>query len=186
MEKVEALLRRRSAGWWEALSMEIPELKALTGTVQPAEYHAEGDVARHTRLAVEACPHGCDPDLLWVALLHDIGKPETTVQDDDGRVTAYGHARLGAEKAARILDRLGVPEQRCARIVWTIRHHVFHHSWQLQHGAELTKRQRAFLRDRNFPLLLEFLKVDACASHGHPGKLDAYDQFKALARMESS
>ena len=92
----------------------IPELALMSGTPQPPEYHAEGDVAIHTRLAIELCPAGCDPDLLWVALLHDIGKPATTRQNEEGRVTAYGHANLGAEMADEILRRIDMPEKRRA------------------------------------------------------------------------
>jgi putative nucleotidyltransferase with HDIG domain len=117
-------------------------------------------------LAVAACPDNCDPDLLWIALLHDSGKPATTRQDGAGRITAHGHARLGADMAAEILARLDMPEQRRRRIVWAIRHHMFHHSWQLQDPAKLTKRQRAHLVNPDFPLLLEFLRIDSATSHG--------------------
>jgi len=44
----------------------IHDLKSLEGSPQPPEFHAEGDAAKHTRLAVEACPEDCDPDLLKV------------------------------------------------------------------------------------------------------------------------
>ena len=180
IEAIEDLMRQRGQCWWGELCGVIPELKALTGTPQPPEYHAEGDVAIHTRLAIEACPAGCDPDLLWVALLHDIGKPATTEQNADGRITAYGHARLGAEMAEVILARLGMPVERRARISWVIRHHTFHHSWQLQRPEDLSKKQRQYLLDPNFPLLLEFLRIDSLASHDNPGGMEAYDFYKKL------
>ena len=180
IEAIEDLMRQRGQCWWGELCGVIPELKALTGTPQPPEYHAEGDVAIHTRLAIEACPAGCDPDLLWVALLHDIGKPATTEQNADGRITAYGHARLGAEMAEVILARLGIPVERRARISRVIRHHTFHHSWQLQRPEDLSKKQRQYLVDPNFPLLLEFLRIDSLASHNNPGGMEAYDFYKKL------
>ena len=180
IEAIEDLVRQRGQCWWGELCGVIPELKALTGTPQPPEYHAEGDVAIHTRLAIEACPADCDPDLLWVALLHDIGKPATTEQKADGRITAYGHARLGAEMAEVILARLGMPVERRARISWVIRHHTFHHSWQLQRPEDLSKKQRQYLVDPNFPLLLEFLRIDSLASHDNPGGMEAYDFYKNL------
>jgi putative nucleotidyltransferase with HDIG domain len=180
IEAVESLLRRRGEAWWDNLCRLIPELQDLAETPQPPEYHAEGDVAIHTRLAIAACPTDCDPDLLWVALLHDIGKPATTEQRADGRITAYGHARLGAEMAENILDRLGMPAERRDRIVWVIRHHIFHHSWQLQKPEDLSKKQRQYLVDPKFPLLLEFLRIDSLASHGNPGAMEAYDFYKEL------
>ncbi|RLB67586.1 MAG: hypothetical protein DRH08_03310, partial [Deltaproteobacteria bacterium] len=72
LHEIENELRQQPSGWWQTLCDNIPELLDLADTLQPPEYHAEGDVAVHTRLAVEACPEDCDPDLLWVALLHDI------------------------------------------------------------------------------------------------------------------
>lgn len=180
IEEIEGLMRRREEDWWAELCGMIPELNALTGTPQPPEYHAEGDVAIHTRLAIETCPADCDPDLLWVAMLHDIAKPATTELSTDGRITAYGHARLGAEIAASILDRLGMPALRLERIVWIIRHHTFHHSWQLQKAADLSKKQRRYLDDPKFPLLLEFLRIDSLASRDNPDGLDAYHFYKSL------
>ena len=180
IEAIEDLMRRRDECWWEQLCGMIPELNGLAGTQQPPEYHAEGDVAIHTRLAIEACPVECDPDLLWVALLHDIGKPATTEQRADGRITAYGHARLGAEMAAAILARLGMPEERRDQITWVIRHHTFHHSWQLQKSEDLSKKQKQYLADPKFPLLLEFLRVDSLASQNNPGGMDAYHFYKKL------
>ena len=54
-EAIENELIDRRPGWWERIAATIPELAALASTKQPPEYHAEGDVAQHTRRAVEAC-----------------------------------------------------------------------------------------------------------------------------------
>lgn len=180
LEQAESLLRQRKDGWWDQLCEIVPGLLALSGTPQPPEYHAEGDVAIHTRLAIEACPFNCDPDLLWVALLHDIGKPATTEQSADGRITSYGHSKLGAEMAEDILTGLGMSEERRARIIWVIRHHTFHHSWQLQKPDDLSKKQRKYLHDPKFPLLLEFLRIDSLASHDNPDGLESYNFYKKL------
>lgn len=178
--RLETELRLRKQGWWERLSEAIPELAALAETPQPPEYHAEGDVATHTRLAIESCPAECDPDLLWVALLHDIGKPATTRQDEAGRITAHGHARLGAAMADDILERCGMPAARRARIAWVIRHHIFHHSWQLHKAEDLSKKQRDYLLDPNFPLLLEFLRIDSLASLSSSTGMESYLFYKKL------
>ena len=182
---IENELLLREPGWWARLNEAIPELGPLTGTPQPPEFHAEGDVAIHTRLAIETCPADCDPDLLWVALLHDIGKPATTEQNEDGRITAYGHAKLGTEMAGDILDRLGMPAKRQERILWTIRHHVFHHSWQLEKASDLSKNQRKYMTDLNFPLLLEFLRIDSLASQGNPHGMETYTFYKNLLKSIS-
>jgi putative nucleotidyltransferase with HDIG domain len=186
LPEIEQELRRRETGWWDRLSKIIPELEFLSGTPQPPEYHAEGDVAIHTRLAIEACPGDCDPDLLWVALLHDIGKPATTRREQDGRITAYGHANLGADMADEILRRIDMPEKRRERIQWAIRHHIFHHSWQLKRPEDLSRKQRKYLVDPDFPLLLEFLRIDSLASQGNPAGMQAYEFYKELYLAETS
>lgn len=184
--KCEKELQLRQVDWWDRLVEIIPELDLLVGTPQPPEYHAEGDVATHTRLAVEACPPDCDPDLFWVALLHDIGKPETTEKHEDGRITAYGHAKYGALVAELILVQLDMPEERRKRIVWVIRHHMFHHSWQLKSAKKLTNKQRTYLTSPDFPLLLEFLRVDSAASHGKADAMQAYEFYKKLLQTTVS
>ena len=180
LELIENELQLRETGWWSRLSKAIPELVPLADTPQPPEYHAEGDVAIHTRLAIEACPSGCDPDLLWAALLHDIGKPATTAHHENGRITAYGHSKLGTEMAGDILNRFDMPAKRRERILWVIRHHTFHHSWQLKNASDLSKNQRKYLTDPSFPLLLEFLRIDSLASQGNPRGMETYTFYKKL------
>ena len=178
-EAIEKELINRPSGWWERIIKAIPELDALADTKQPPEYHAEGDVAQHTRLAVEACPRGYFPDLFWAALLHDIGKPAVT-QDEDTRVTARGHHTLGAEMAEVILNRLGMPQERRERIVWAVKNHLFHLSWNLRSPEQVSPRQKRFIADPRFPLLLELLKVDSIASEGNPRGMEAYTFYKIL------
>lgn len=173
-------MQQRNAGWWYEICEVLPDLKNLAGTPQPIEYHAEGDVAAHTKRAIEACPHDCDPDLLWVALLHDIGKPDTTFQKKDGRIIAHGHAKHGAHLAEKILTRLNMSSDRCNRIVWGIRHHMFQHSWQINTPKELTKRQRTYLLDARFSLLLEFLRIDSIASEGNNKGMQAFKFYTKL------
>jgi putative nucleotidyltransferase with HDIG domain len=186
IERAEMLMRQRGNGWWSQLCEMVPELLPLSGTPQPPEYHAEGDVAIHTRLAIEACPEYCDPDLLWVALLHDIGKPATTRQNEEGRITAYGHAPLAAAMAGDILSRFDLPEIRRQRIQWLIRHHTFHHSWQLDNAEALSKKQRKYLLNPDFPLLLEFLRIDSLASQGNPDGMRSYEFYKDIYLKETS
>ena len=87
-------------------------------------------MATHTRMVLEALLS--DPAwaalaeqrrsaLFWAAVLHDVGKPATTRTEEDGRVTARGHSRLGAQMARRIFWEAGAPfawrEAVCAVIL---------------------------------------------------------------------
>ena len=178
---MERELVERGPGWWERVARLVPEFRSLEGVRQPSRFHGEGDVAIHTRLAVEACPTGADPELLWAALLHDLGKPETTRIDGDA-VTAHGHAKAGAVIADAVLRRLGMPEERRERVVWAVKHHTFHLSWNLGRQEDASRRHRRFVAHPDFPLLLELLRADSVASHGHPRGLDAYRFYLALHR----
>ncbi len=181
-QKVEEELRHRNAGWWDRIVKTIPELAALSNTPQSNQYHAEGDVAVHTRLAVEACTNDCEPDLLWAALLHDVGKPAATKLDGD-RITAHGHDIVGAELAQKILKRLQMPSKGLWKIVWAVRHHTFHLSWNLNAPGQATRRQKRFVADQRFPLLLELLRVDSQASLGNQRGMKAYELYKQLREI---
>jgi len=181
-ESIEAELRERNPGWWDRVVQTIPELAELASTPQPVKYHAEGDVANHTRLAVEACPPDCDPDLLWASILHDVGKPLTT-KDDGERITAHGHHAVGAEIAERILQRLEMDPERRQLIVWAIGHHTFHLFWNLEAPEQASRRHKRFVADPRFPFLLELLRVDSIASRGHPRGMAAYELYSKLLQM---
>lgn len=176
---IQKLLAERPAGWWEELVAILPELEPMADTPQSPCYHAEGDVATHTRLTVEACPTDCDPDLLWAALLHDIGKPLTTELHEAG-IHSRGHDQEGAKLAVELLERLGMPRGRCRRIAWAVRHHTFHLAWQLNSPSQASKRHINFITHRDFPLLLSLLRADSLGSLGHPDKMDAYDLYLEL------
>jgi len=181
-ESIETELRERNTGWWDRVVQAIPELSELASTPQPVKYHAEGDVANHTRLAVEACPHDCDPDLLWASLLHDVGKPLTT-KDEGETITAHGHHAVGAEIAERILARLEMNSERRELIVWAIRHHTFHLSWNLAAPEQASRRHKRFIADPRFSFLLELLRVDSIASKGHPRGMAAYELYRKLRQI---
>ena len=181
-QKIEEEFRRRNAGWWDRIVKTIPELAALSNTPQSNQYHAEGDVAVHTRLAVEACTNDCQPDLLWAALLHDVGKPLMTKVDGDN-ITSHGHETAGAEIAEKILEQLEMPAKHRERIVWAVRHHTFHFPWNLTSPEDASRRQRRFIADPRFALLLALLRVDAAASLGFPSKMKAFELYKQLWEM---
>lgn len=93
----------------EALFMEYPftMLLKLKATEQSPKHHPEGNVWNHTMLvtdmAAQVKEKSMNPKVfMWAALLHDIGKPDTTKRRN-GRITSYDHDKLGAELAQRFL-----------------------------------------------------------------------------------
>ena len=106
------------SGWIK----HFPELQALRGVGQSPDWHPEGDVWVHSLLAVDAAAELRDslPEedrevILFSALLHDVGKPETTITPgmvaaDEAPAemlwTAHGHDRKGMAPADEFMQRL--------------------------------------------------------------------------------
>ena len=101
-------------------------------------------------------------------------------KDEGDKITAHGHQAVGAEIADRILRRLQMVSERLERIVWAVRHHTFHLSWNLTAPEQASRRHRRFVADTRFPLLLELLRVDSVASVGHPRGMEAYELYSRL------
>lgn len=103
---------------WKTIWSLWPEMPALDTCPQDPIHHAEGDVGLHTRMVTEALItlpewQALEPParniLFWAAVLHDIGKPATTKQEPDGRISARGHARIGTLMARKLLWECGAP-----------------------------------------------------------------------------
>lgn len=97
--------------WKESERVISGVIEEMRRTAQNPEWHAEGDVLKHTQMVCEAMLQTetfCSSDeklkqiLYLSALLHDIGKIKAT-RLEDGVLVSPGHARIGAEMARRIL-----------------------------------------------------------------------------------
>lgn len=89
----------------------IPELSALKGCPQNPVFHPEGDVWNHTMLVVDEGAKVKDQSkqprqFMYACLLHDIGKPATTKEDEFGRLRSVDHDKVGAELSKTVLKRL--------------------------------------------------------------------------------
>jgi len=91
-----------------------PELQALIGCGQEAEWHPEGDVWAHTMQVVDAASQiarerNLDSNsrlVLGLASLgHDLGKPTTTTcRLSDGRIISHGHENAGVKPMEEFFD----------------------------------------------------------------------------------
>lgn len=114
----------KDAGW-------LPfALQRLVGCQQDPEWHPEGDVWQHTLRAVDAAATlGRNPQeqglLVLAALLHDVGKPDTTTQVG-GRWISPGHAAHGAPLAKAILTSLGAPDALAQQVEALVYNHMAH------------------------------------------------------------
>lgn len=120
---------------WTYLEDQFDWVKRMSQVPQDSRHHAEGNVAIHTQMVLQALVlepafkalSNQDQEVLWTAaLLHDVEKFSTTVLQPDGSITANGHARKGAQFARQLLylNELA-PFTIREEIVGLIRHHGF-------------------------------------------------------------
>jgi tRNA nucleotidyltransferase (CCA-adding enzyme) len=110
----------------------FPELAALQGCQQEAEWHPEGDVWVHNLMVVDEAARLCreqgldDEETLRItlgALCHDFGKPATTVFERD-RWRSPGHEAAGETPTRAFLERLGAPGAIVEDVVPLVRDHL--------------------------------------------------------------
>ncbi len=103
-------------------------LYKLKITEQSPIHHPEGNVWNHTMLVVDAAANikaqSKKPKaFMWAALLHDIGKPDTT-RNKKGKITAYDHDKVGKEKATEFLNNFTIDLQFIREVTALIRWHM--------------------------------------------------------------
>ena len=92
----------------------FPELVALVGVPQEAEWHPEGTVDVHTLMVVDEArkliddlPYAKQVTVMLGAICHDLGKPATT-KFFDGRWRSHAHDEAGVEPTISFLDTIGM------------------------------------------------------------------------------
>ena len=154
----------------------LPELIATILCQQSPDYHPEGTVFEHIRLMLEKLPPDAPPSLPWAVILHDIAKPATAERDAvTGAIHFYGHEKVGAALAERILRRLRFPKKQIDEIVVCVRNHMQFKDVKQMRKATL----RRLLMRKTFLLELELHRLDCLGSHGN---LENYEFL--LAQME--
>ncbi len=131
--------------WFESGATEtlMPELLPMRGCQQPVNFHSEGDVWTHTRLALSRINDdgfkkmfgGDQPGAMvyFGTLFHDIGKPSTMQTPEEhgtDRVRYTNHDRVGAEMTEAIAKRLTLSAAEgfdidTEKLAWLVRNHLF-------------------------------------------------------------
>ncbi len=196
LEKLLLLARRPSIGLRLARDLGVvdqlwPELVPLAETPQDAEWHPEGDVWTHTLMVVDEAARRRDgltrPEqvsLMLGALLHDVGKPATTVVVD-GRVKSPAHESVGVAPAARMLDRLNVHTMDGydvrARVLELVQLHMIPGAWQKADPPVQDGAFRRMARRTDLALLARLAEAD-CMGRG--GTFDCSASRWFLERAE--
>jgi len=163
-----------------ALTVLFPEIDALYGVPQRAEFHPEIDCGVHLELVLDQAAQLAPGDDLvgFCALTHDLGKALTPVQELPRHV---GHEQRGIAPLRALAARLKVPTEHAALAELVCREHLnAHRAFELK-PATLLKLLTSLDALRRPARLVSFLA--ACMAdkrgrlgHGH----DAYPQADYL------
>jgi poly(A) polymerase len=154
------LVLLRASGLLEPI---LPELAATIDCEQSPDFHPEGSVFNHIGLMLQKMPAGAGESLAWSVLLHDIAKPVTAERDAaTGKIHFYGHEKVGAEMAEKILQRLRFPKKQTEEIVVCVKNHMQFKGVKQMRKATL---RRLLLRE-TFLLELELHRLDCLGSSG--------------------
>lgn len=99
-----------------------PELLAMDGVTQDGMHTY--DVWEHTLHALQSLPPQAGLVLRLAVLFHDTGKPETKAHDSEGNVHFYGHEKLSARIAQKVMHRLRFPTKQIYRVARLVSMHM--------------------------------------------------------------
>lgn len=173
-----AFLRALRAGG--ALRVVFPEVDALYGVPQPAQFHPEVDTGVHVELVLDMAARLAPRDDLvgWCALTHDLGKA-LTPKDELPRHLRHEHAGIVPLRA--LCARLKVPAEHAALAELVCRFHLdAHRALELRPATvlELLERLDSFRRPERLQRFVLACEADRRGRLGHAE--EAYPQAAFL------
>ena len=116
----------------DVLKNYYPEINLLKKIPQRKDYHAEGDVFKHTKLALDRAAEITkdwedenDKLIVMLAVLtHDLGKQLTTKTDENGKITQHGHEVAGVALAKKFLKSITNEESVISMVPKLVEHHL--------------------------------------------------------------
>ncbi|MFL2825693.1 MAG: CCA tRNA nucleotidyltransferase [Coraliomargaritaceae bacterium] len=127
----------------------FPELSALTQCEQDPEWHPEGTVWEHTKHCMDAFAQNRIDDewedlIVGLATLcHDMGKPQTTVQGDDGRIRSPQHDVEGVAIAKAFLSRMTEQKKVFDEVLPLVSEHMRPHNLFTNNSGDSAIRRLA-------------------------------------------
>ena len=173
----------REAG---ALRMVLPEVDALYGVPQRAEFHPEVDTGAHVELVCDmAAALAPGDDLIgFAALVHDLGKALTPADELPKHVM---HELRGIAPVVALCERLKLPaEHRDLAVLCSREHLNVHRIDELKAATvhELIARCDGFRKPRRIDQLATVCEAD---KRGRAGLADApYPQAGTLRRLHAA
>jgi len=185
-----------------AASEILPEIEEMKGCAQPENWHNEGDVWTHTRMALknlyseefekEFPNQEIDLELIVATLFHDIGKPytiETPEKDKTDRIRFNDHDAIGASITKIVLERIKASSPPdigidIENVSWLVKHHM-----TIVHGDPEFMRPNTiekyfFKPEKPSKNLLKLMFTDGLSTIGQDGKGLTEKFYKLKKKME--
>ena len=166
-----------------ALRILMPEVDALYGVPQRAEYHPEIDTGIHLEMVLDMAARLAPGDSLigWCALTHDLGKALTP---KDELPAHRGHEHAGVEPLRALATRMKVPTEYAELAERVCRYHLLAHTaFELRASTilDLFEKLDAFRQPNRLP---QFLLACAADARGRLGKSESdYPQARYLTEL---
>ncbi|HEY3599471.1 MAG TPA: multifunctional CCA addition/repair protein [Paraburkholderia sp.] len=145
-----------------ALARILPEVDALYGVPQRADYHPEVDTGVHVMMVVDyAAARGYTLTVRFAALTHDLGKATTP---DDVLPRHIGHEGRSVDLLKPLCDRLRVPNEcRDLALMVAREHGNIHRVMETKAGGlvRLLERCDALRKPARFAEALQACEADA-------------------------
>ena len=168
-----------------ALEVLLPEVDALFGVPQRADYHPEIDTGIHTLMALKAATKLTDCEAIrFAVLVHDVGK---AITPEDVLPSHSGHEKRGLPLVKAICDRLTVPNKHRQLAMSVTEFHLHCHRALELKPATLLKLFQSIGAIRSPDKLIDFLTCCEADIKGRAGLEDAAYPSKdyLLAALEA-
>ena len=164
------------------LQQVLPEIGAMKGVEQPAQFHPEGDVWIHTLMMLEGLPSGSPATLAWGVLLHDVGKPPTfqSAVETGDRIRFNNHVEVGVRMAEAICQRLRFSNEDTEQILALVDNHM---KFGAVEGMRASTLKR-FVRQPRFEEHLALHRLDCLSSHRNLNSYEFVRRFMEVTPPE--
>lgn len=148
------------------LTIAMPELLPLESAAsrQPG-LHREKDLWEHTKRVVIQAP--ARSMVRWAALLHDAAKPLTRSVDSRGEVHFFGHERVGADVANKLLRRLKADNRTRQHVRKLVDLHLRPASYDEETWTDSAVRRLALEAGDVLDDLLDLAAADVTSGRAH-------------------
>lgn len=164
-----------------ALAVILPEVEALFGVPQPAQWHPEIDSGQHTLMVLDQSVllSPCI-EVRFAAVCHDLGKATTPAEKLPSH---HGHEKRGALIAEALCERLRVPRKARDLAVMSARYHTHCHRAMELNASTLAKLLQSLDVVRKPDRFQQFLMVCEADARGRLGfEKTPYPQAQYLSQ----